>query len=390
LAWPERSGYRRPVRILMPCYEFPPLGGGGSRVVDGLSRQLVVDGHEVDVVTMGFRGLPGHDVVDGVDVHRVPCIRLKEHHCTMPEAAAYLFAAMPRIKRLAAQRSYDINHTHFILPDGFNAFRLEKSIGLPYVITAHGSDVPGYNPHRVRMAHWLLAPAWRRVTRGASMLVCPSRSIADLVNRQDPALATTEIPYGFETGRYRTDVPRRKRILVVTRMLERKGVQYLLQAISDLPLEHEFHIVGDGPWLAPLRKMAAGIENTILFHGWLDNRSRELTSLYESSEIFVLPSEAENFPVSLMEAMSAGLAVVTTRGTGCEEVVGSTGVLVGPKNPSEIRAALTDLTGNPERCRKLGDAARARLGSEFGWPSVARRYVRVFERCLAERPGRSA
>jgi len=359
-------------------------------VVDGLSRQLVADGHEVDVVTMGFRGLPGHDVVDGVNVHRVPCIRLKEHHRTMPEAAAYLFAAMPRIRRLVARRSYDVNHTHFILPDGFNAFRVERLTGLPYVITAHGSDVPGYNPHRVKLAHRLLAPAWRRVTRGASMLVCPSRSITDLVKRQDPALATTEIPYGFEVGRYRTDVPKRKRILVVTRMLERKGVQYLLQALGDAPLEHELHLVGDGPWLPSLRKMAAGIRGTIVFHGWLDNRSRELASLYESSEIFVLPSEAENFPVSLMEAMSAGLAVVTTRGTGCEEVVCTTAVLVEPKNPSEIRAALEGLTGNPERCRELGDVARVRLGSEFGWPSVARRYVRVYRRCLAERPGRSA
>jgi len=378
------------VRILMPCYEFPPLGGGGSRVVDGLSRQLVDDGHEVDVVTMGFRGLPGHEVVDGVNVHRVPCVRLKEHHCTMAEAAAYLFAAMARIKRLVARRSYDVNHTHFILPDGFNAFRVEKRTGLPYVITAHGSDVPGYNPHRARLAHRLLAPAWRRVTRGASMLVCPSRSIADLVTRQDPGLATTEIPYGFEIGRYRTDLPRRKRILVVTRMLERKGVQHLLQAVSDLPIEHELHLVGDGPSLPTLRKMAAGIGKTIVFHGWLDNRSEELTSLYESSEIFALPSEAENFPVSLMEAMSAGLAVVTTRGTGCEEVVGTTGVLVGPGNPSEIRAALEGLTGNPERCRELGAAARDRLGNEFGWPSVARRYVRVYRRCLAERSGRSA
>jgi glycosyltransferase involved in cell wall biosynthesis len=372
----------------MACYEFPPLGGGGSRVVDGLARQLVADGHQVDVVTMGFRDLPAREVTDGVRIHRVPCIRLKEHHCTMLEAATYLPGAMRELRRLAARHAHDINHTHFIFPDGYNALRLAGRTGLPYVITAHGSDVPGYNPHRVKLAHHVLAPLWRRVTRGASLLVCPSRSIAQLVKNQDPDLATSEIPYGFEVGRYRTDVPRLKRILVVARLLERKGVQFVLQAASELRLEHEIHIVGDGPYLGTLRQLATGVGTTVVFHGWLDNRSSELTSLYESSEIFAMPSEAENFPVAIMEAMSAGLAIVTTRGTGCEEVVGETAVLVEPRNAGEVRAALQDLAGNPQRCRELGAAARARLEGEFGWPGVARRYVDVYRRCRVERPGR--
>lgn len=59
-----------PVRILMPCYEYPPLGGGGRRVVDGLSRELAHEGHEVDVVTMAFRDLPLYEVIDGVGISR--------------------------------------------------------------------------------------------------------------------------------------------------------------------------------------------------------------------------------------------------------------------------------------------------------------------------------
>ncbi|MGH7518333.1 MAG: glycosyltransferase, partial [Gemmatimonadales bacterium] len=62
------------MRILTLCYEFPPLGGGGARVVYGLSRELVSLGHQVDVVTMGPRGLPRRQEVHGVQVHRVPCV----------------------------------------------------------------------------------------------------------------------------------------------------------------------------------------------------------------------------------------------------------------------------------------------------------------------------
>jgi glycosyltransferase involved in cell wall biosynthesis len=366
------------MQILMLCYEFPPLGGGGSRVVDGLSRELVRNGHRVDIVTMGFRGLPRHEVVHGVNVHRVPCVRLKEHHCTIPEAATYVMAALPRIRRLVAGHDYGINHTHFILPDGLNAAWVKRATGLPYIITAHGSDVPGYNPHRVRLTHRLLAPVWRRVTRDASCIVCPSRSIGELVARRDPDLETTQIPYGFEIGRYDAEAPRRRQILVVTRMLRRKGVQYLLHAIDRIRLDHEVHIVGDGPYLPELKKQAAGCSSKVVFHGWLDNRSDELNALYESSDIFVLTSEAENFPVSLMEAMAAGLAVVTTRATGCAEVVADTGVLVEPRDAAQLREALVALTQNPSHCRELGRAARRRLETEFAWPVIARRYEELY------------
>jgi len=77
------------------CYEFPPLGGGGARVVEGLSRELVRQGHEVDVVTMGWPGLPRREEVHGAQVYRVPCMRRAAHVCTGPEASTYVWAALP-------------------------------------------------------------------------------------------------------------------------------------------------------------------------------------------------------------------------------------------------------------------------------------------------------
>ena len=365
----------------MHCYEFPPIGGGGSRVVDGLSRDLVRAGHDVDVVTTRFRGSPRRETIDGVNVHRVDCIRIKQHLCTLPEAATYLFASMSKILELVGRRSYDLNHCHFILPDGFNARRLKEATGLPYIVTAHGSDVPGYNPHRVRVMHRLLEPLWRSIAREASAVVCPSRSLQALVGKADPELDTVLIPYGFDISRYRAEEPRAKRILVVTRMLRRKGVQYLLHAMRGLPLQHELHLVGDGPYLPVLRRLARGIRVPVIFHGWLDNRSEKLTRLFESSDIFVLPSERENFPVALMEAMAAGLAIVTTRGTGCSEVVGEAGILIEPHDTAGLQAALESLVDDPIRARKLGQAARARLENEFSWPAVTDRYLDLYARC---------
>ena len=375
--------------VLMLSYEFPPLGGGGSRVVQGLARELASLGHRIDVVTMGYKGLPRHDVQDGVVVHRVPCLRKRVHVCTIPEAGSYLPAALLKARELTQRRRFHINHTHFVLPDGFNAALLKWQTGLPFVITAHGSDIPGYNPHRLKVAHRLLSPLWRWTARAAAHLVCPSRSLADLVARRGIDLPMSIIPYGFDAARYHHAAPRRRRILVVSRLLRRKGVQTLLRALAGLELDHEIHIVGDGPDLPVLQRLAAGQRHRVVFHGWLDNRSAALNELYESSEIFVLASEQENFPVSLMEAMAAGLAIVTTRGTGCAEVVGDTALLVEPGNPAQMAEALLALGHAPERARELGRAARRRLESEFSWRGVAERYLglyRQFGRCADADP----
>ena len=108
--------------------------------------QLVKLGNEVDIVTMGFRGLPAYEEVEGVNVYRLPSERKRKDICHTREMLPYVLSAFSHVKRLTATRKYDINHTHFIFPDGVLAWTLEHLSGLPYVITAHGSDVPGFNP----------------------------------------------------------------------------------------------------------------------------------------------------------------------------------------------------------------------------------------------------
>ena len=376
------------MKILMLSYEFPPLGGGGARVVHGLSTELVRLGHAVDVVTMGFQGLPAEETVEGVQVHRIPCRRRRAHLCTAPEAFTYVAAALPRVRRLVRHQRYDLNHTHFIFPDGVLAWWLHRTTGLRYVITAHGSDVPGYNPDRLKLAHRLLAPAWRRVVRTAERVICPSRVLETLLRRQLRESTVTLIPNGIDPDRFHANgAPRGRRILMVSRLLERKGFQHALEALRTLPTDHEVHVVGDGPYRQALEVAADGIPVT--FWGWMDHSSPELRRLYESASIFLLPSEAENFPIVLLEAMAAGLAIITTSGTGCAEVVEDAGLLVPAGDVSALREALRRLTEDAALCRQLGVAARRRLEERFSWRAVAQQYLDVYVQA-AGRPAKWA
>jgi glycosyltransferase involved in cell wall biosynthesis len=289
----------------------------------------------------------------------------------------YLLASLPKIIKLCKQNNYDINHTHFIYPDGILAFIVKIISGLHYIITVHGSDVPGYNPDRFKILHKILAPLWRLITSNAEQLIIPSNNLNQLVNKANPNIHTTIIPNGINLDKFSPNGRRENKILVVTRMFERKGVQYFIKAVSGLNHGFSINIVGEGPYLESLKKLSKEKAN-INFLGFLDNGSKELRELYESSKIFVFTSEAENFPVVLLEAMIAGLAIITTNDTGCAEVVGDGGILIKSKNPAAIKEALLKLINDAELCKMLGKAARRRAEELFSWTTVANRYIQVY------------
>lgn len=366
----------------MLSYEFPPLGGGGAKVVYGLSSELVKLGHSVDLVTMGFHGIPKYEQINGVNVYRIQCIRASESVCSTHEMGSYVLSAIPAALRLMRRERYHINHTHFIFPDGLVSSILKKITGLPYIITAHGSDVPGYNPNRFKLGHKLFSVPWKKVTQGAWQIVCPSESLKSLVLRCSPGTEVTVIPNGIDINKFQIDGNKQKRILLVSRMFERKGIQYFLRALEGLDIEHDVNIVGDGPYLRALQQMASKLKLKVRFCGWLENTSPELKELFETSGIFVFTSESENFPIVLLEAMTAGMAIITTKDTGCAEVVGDTALLVDSRDPVAIREALNRLINNPELCRELGQATRLRLEGNFTWSAVAKRYVDLYSRVV--------
>jgi len=373
------------MRVLTLSYEYPPLGGGGAKVVRGLARQLAKLGHEVDVFTMGYPGLPGFENTDGVNVYRHPSIRKRTDICHMHEMLPYLISVLPRIKRMIATRKYDINHTHFIFPDGILAWMLNRRTGLPYVITAHGSDVPGYNPDRFRAHHALLSPLWRRIVDRSERVICPSAHLQSLIAKADEGVRSTVIPNGMSPDRFSFEREKQMRVLVVTRLFERKGVQYLLEALEGRTLPCEINIVGDGPYLDTLKRIAAGTRSDVRFWGWLDNDSEQLRELYETSRIFVFTSRQENFPVNLLEAMAAGMAIIVSEDRGSREVVGDTALVVPFDQPDRLFQLLERLTRDPLRCEELGRLARRRLETHFTWRAIADKYCTLFAHALARR-----
>jgi glycosyltransferase involved in cell wall biosynthesis len=108
----------------------------------------------------------------------------------------------------------------------------------------------------------------------------------------------------------------------------------------------------------------------------------DLQAFYESSEIFVFPSMRDNFPVVLLEAMSAGCAVITSDVSGMPEVVGDSGLLVPPGDAAALRQAVQQLVSDPALCRQLGAQAQQRI-QRFSWETILAEHLALYRRVIA-------
>ena len=334
---------------------------------------------------MGFKNLPAFEKVGKINIYRVRCIRLKKDLCTFPEMFSYILSAVPLILKLTRKNDYKINHTHFIFPDGILAYLIYRLTGLDYILTAHGSDVPGYNPNRFILLHKLLKPLWNRIVESSKKIIFPSNNLKSLFEVANKNVKGIIIPNGIDLEKFSPLKEKKKKILVVARIFERKGIQYILKAFEGLNYDYTLNVVGDGPYLSSLKTLSNDLKLKVNFWGFLDNQSDKLKSLYEESEIFIFTSESENFPVVLLEAMVAGMAIITTIDTGCAEVVGDSAILVDSKDSNAIMESLNRLINNPEQTKNLQLAARKRVEELFGWEHIALRYMELYNNCIKTR-----
>jgi len=370
------------VRLLVLNYEYPPLGGGAAPVCRQLCELFVRRGHEVDVITMGFRGLPRRETLHGVRITRVPALRKNQATCETPEMLSYVISALPRVIWRCLTRKYDAIHLHFVIPTGLLAWLATRVKHVPYIITAHGSDIPGYNPDRFGKEHTITTPLLRRIMAGAAGLTAPSLFLRSLMLEACGDFDVAHIPNGLFVDQL-TPRPKEDILLMTGRLLRRKGFHVVLEALRGVDTPYVVHIVGDGPERANLEALAGELAIEVVFHGWLDNDAPELKALYERARIFCLVSQRENASISLLEGMLAGAAVVTSNVSGCPETVGEAGLIVSPEDPESLRAVLMPLLESPQKCAELGALARMRVLDHFDWEKIADQYLAMLEEVSA-------
>lgn len=167
-------------------------------------------------------------------------------------------------------------------------------------------------------------------------------------------------------------------LTAICRLIRKKGLDIAIQGIREVlkqkpGLNIVLDIVGEGPEKTALEKMAGsfGIEKHVVFHGWLSQKN--IKNILETADIFTLPSrtaengDMEGIPVSLMEAMSCGLPVISTYHSGIPELVtdGISGLLIKENDVKGFTDALLRLIDEPGLALKLGTEASRAVRNNF-------------------------
>ena len=171
-------------------------------------------------------------------------------------------------------------------------------------------------------------------------------------------------------------------ILFVGKLRYYKGLQFLLEAMRDIPAK--LIVIGNGPMEKEWRNLASklNINEKVFFLGEIGGE--QLAHFYDASDIFVLPAceRSEAFGLVQIEAMASGLPVISTElGTGTSFVNkhGETGLVVHPKNPGSLRAAILSLLNDPAVCLEMGRRGRERAIREFSIETMVERVLNLYE-----------
>jgi len=255
-----------------------------------------------------------------------------------PWLALFVPAVLTSFVRAARRVDADLLHAHW-LPSGWVAART----GRPYVVQVWGTDV-----ELARRAPRLALG----VLRGARLVIAASTALADIA-RELGAREVEVIPSGVDLPVDVGALASPPEVLYAGRLSAEKGVDELVAATSGMNLV----VAGDGP----LRNRVPGAVGFVPHN--------ELQRLYARAAVVACPSRREGFGVACLEAMAYGRPVVATSVGGLRDLVvdGATGLVVPPRDPAALRAALEQLLADAELRRRLGAAGRERAGERFSW-----------------------
>lgn len=296
----------------------------------------------------------------------------------------FMLSELASLISLLKKQRVDVIHAHWIIPQAFIAVVARALINgrKPAIVcTSHGTDLIGLTGAMFRWMQKQVIAKADKLTVVSALLRTHANG---LVKRDDIEV----IPMGVDlTGNFRppADAGRsNNELLFVGRLVEQKGVHYLIQAMPEILRNHPqatLTIAGDGTEGKSLRRLAEaiGVGEHVRFLGAIENSSLE--ELYGRAAMFVSPSLAEGFGLTFVEALGCACPVVATDLPAIRDVVidGVNGLICRQKDSADLAAKVRYLLAHPDLRENLGKAGRKHVESRFDWTMIASRYAALID-----------
>lgn len=370
----------------MIIQDYHPRVGGAERQLAALAPRLRAQNVDIRVLTRRYAGLSACQLIDGVPVHRLPVVK------PGPLASlAFTLAALPLLKQIRP----DVIHAHGLFSPTTTAVAAKRWLKVPVVVKVlrggHLGDLD-----RLRQKPF----GQRRIRtfrKQVDAFITISQEIDDELSQAGiVAGRRVAIPNGVDVDRFHPLPPAQKSalrasfnlpddpiVMYAGRLEPEKRVD---QLIDVWPVVRKFHptavllILGSGNEESRLKNMAG---EGILFGGRVDNVERYL----QVADIFVLPSATEGLSNALLEAMAAGLPVISTAVGGAPDIIEHrhNGWLIPPNAGQPLTEAVMALLAD-ETCRhNLGHKARERVMRSYALSTTATQLRALYDKLILSR-----
>lgn len=376
--------------------------------VHELSRRLCAD-FRVIVLCPHAAGAQPAETMDGVEVIRYRyaperlqtlvnnggiVTNLRNHRWKLLLVPGFVLAQAWQAWRLCRQHRIDAIHAHWLIPQGLIATLLRCMPGAKpaFVVTSHGADLYALRSRPLQALKRLV------LSRAHSATVVSSAMYAAAGQLTNDMRKVSVVPMGVDmSSRFTPGNPSlraRNQLLFVGRLVEKKGLRYLLDALpivlQDLP-DVQLSIAGFGPDEALLKNkvLELGLQHSVHFLGAVIQK--ELPPLYQSATLFVAPfvqaqsGDQEGLPVALMEAVACGCPAVAGNVPGLQDIFGRDAhdCMVDPRDSRMLAAAILERLQAPEKANQQALAMRAVLLERLGWDHVASHYSQLLKQACS-------
>ena len=395
------------MNILVLTSSFPRFKGDywGPWILD-YCEELLNQGESVIVLAPHTANTEKYSNYNSVIVHRFPYWRLSKQILAKPpgiiinlkkyknakfQVIPYLFFNLFYGLRLVKKYKIDIIFCQWTIPSGFIGLLIKKITKKPVIVSANGAEF--YLPKNKILSYFL-----KYVLRKIDLLLPVSLHMKKLAYNSSKKIKCIKVlPSAVDTERFKRlknnkfhfsgIEPKLKKILTVKRLVPEKRVDLLIKSFHKL-LNYDKNlqllIAGDGPEKDNLINLTENLEisKKVLFLGFI--RYDKLNSLYNLADVFVLPSEQEGLSLSLLEALSTTIPVISTNIVGNPEVIihKETGLLFEPGNVDQLVNNLKYVLDNPDEVEVMGNNARKYIISNYSIHKIMKKLRSYFFQIL--------
>jgi glycosyltransferase involved in cell wall biosynthesis/uncharacterized membrane protein len=366
----ERGGARRPRLLLL--ITLAETGGAQSYI----ALLLPAVAKQFDVTVAAHGPGPLREAAGAAGVRYVPVEHLRRGINPFRDALGLV-----ELVRLCRRERPEILHANSSKA-GFLGRIAGALAGVPIrIFTAHGWAFAAYRGLPGRLYLW----ADRFVRPLTTQVICVARYERELGIRARTCVPERSVVVhnAVDVGSFAAacETNERPRIASVGRFAYPKDYETLVEALGRIDVDYRASFVGEGPDRAAV---AADVRRRLAGRVELLGARRDVPELLAAADLFVLSSRSEGLPISVLEAMAAGLPVVATNVGGVSELVvdGETGFLVPPADPRALAEALERLLRDPELRHRFGAAARRRAKRRFDVARFHEAHVRLYCREL--------